>query len=125
MTLLGIIIATGFLYAALRLRVSVAPSKARLQDADGPWVGIVQSDNWDGPILLWHGYYEDPEFANNAAAAEGMRLDTSVDGRPGSSLSIRVEDRRLFERRLVFGYQRSLLWPRQFAQAAGQRPAPS
>lgn len=116
MTFLSVLIALGFLYAAFSLRKSTAPANTKHQDPHGPLVAIVQGETWEGPVLLWRGYYAEAELARTAAAHEAFRLDRSLAERPEFGLSMHIEDRRKFERRLAFGYQRSFDRPREFSR---------
>ena len=105
--LMSLLLALGFFWAAFSLRRDSAPANPRLQDADGPWVAIVEATNWTGPTLAWHGYFAEEQQALETAMHEASRLESMTLSGAEFGLLAKIEDRRLFELRLQFGYPRS------------------
>jgi hypothetical protein len=121
MTLLSVLLACCFLYAAVWLRRQLAPSDPGMQDADGPWVAIVQAEHWMGPALVWQGYFADEKQARGAAHREAWRFDNLQTTGPEFGYVARIEDRRIFERRIEFGYAQSFDRALEFSRFQPQR----
>jgi hypothetical protein len=125
MMLMSLLLALGFFWAAFSLRRDSVPANPRLQDADGPWVAIVETTNWTGPTLAWRGYFAEEQQALETAMHETARLESMTVSGPEFGLLAKTEDRRLFELRMQFGYAQSFNRARDFSRFKSnpRRPA--